>query len=131
MRPWEKKKVGADFANRDIRPTQDRILVKLDKPKDFTGVIFIPPGVTEDKATIRAEVIAVGPGKPHRKTGEPVPLDARLQPGVRIVMGKYAGTEIFIHGEAHRLIPSTDVLAFENEDQAEVTQVTQETQEKP
>lgn len=116
MRPWEKKKVGTDYGNRVVRPTHDRVLVKLDKPKDFTGVIYVAINLAEEKAVARGEIVAVGPGKPHRKTGELVPLPKEYKPGVRVTFGKYAGTEILINGEMHRLMPSTDILALDPEE---------------
>lgn len=120
VRPWAKKKAKPDLTGLALRPIHDNLLVKIDPVSDFTGVIFIPGGVEEDKANVKGTVIAVGPGRMSQKTGEIVPVDDRLVEGVRVVVGKYAGTEIGIDGNEHRLMAAKEVLVILEDGSEEV-----------
>jgi len=53
-------------------------------------------------------VVAVGSGKLDEK-GKHVPVEVKK--GDRILMGKYAGTEVKLDGEEHIIMREEDVLA--------------------
>src|SRR6266511_3883798 len=75
-----------------IRPLYDRILVKRVEDKETRrGGIIIPD--TAKEKPMEAEVVAVGKGKVN-EDGKQFPLDVKK--GDRILIGKYAGTEIKI-----------------------------------
>ena len=57
---------------------------------------------------MEAEVVAVGKGKVN-EDGKQVPLDVKK--GDRILIGKYAGTEIKIDDEEHLILREDEVLA--------------------
>jgi len=78
-----------------IRPLYDRIVVKrIDNDADKTaGGLYIPDSAKEKPQ--EGEVVAVGKGK-RLEDGKVVPLD--VQPGDRILFGKYSGSEIKLDG---------------------------------
>jgi chaperonin GroES len=91
-----------------IRPLQDRILVKrLDEEEMTKGGIIIPDTAKEKPQ--EARVVAVGTGK-VAEDGTVRPLD--VKPGDRVLLGKYAGTEVTLDGEEHLIIREDDVLGI-------------------
>jgi len=90
----------------NIRPLQDRILVKrIEEEEQTEGGIIIPD--TAKEKPIEGKVIAVGKGKVS-EDGKIMPLDVKK--GDRILFGKYAGTEVKIEGEEHLIMREEDVL---------------------
>jgi len=90
----------------NIRPLQDRILVKrIEEEEQTEGGIIIPD--TAKEKPIEGKVIAVGKGKVS-EDGKIIPLDVKK--GDRILFGKYAGTEVKIEGEEHLIMREEDVL---------------------
>ena len=90
-----------------VRPLADRILVKREEPQETVrGGIIIPDSATEKPQ--EGLVVAVGPGKLD-ENGKRAPLE--LKKGDRILMGKYAGTEVKIDGDEHIIMREDDVLA--------------------
>jgi chaperonin GroES len=90
-----------------VRPLQDRILVRrVDSDEKTKGGIIIPDTAREKPQ--EAVVVAVGPGR-RDDEGEHVAPDVGA--GDRILIGKYAGTEINLDGEEHLIIREDDVLA--------------------
>ena len=89
-----------------IRPLYDRILVKRLEPMEIKkGGIIIPD--TAKEKPMEAEVVAVGKGKINEE-GKQLPLDVKK--GDRILIGKYAGTEIKIDGEDFVIVREEEVL---------------------
>ena len=90
-----------------IRPLYDRILVKrVEERESRKGGIIIPD--TAKEKPMQADVVAVGKGKIN-EDGKQLPLDVKK--GDRVLIGKYAGTEIKIHDEEHLIIREDEVLA--------------------
>ncbi len=90
-----------------IRPLGDRILVKREEAAEtIKGGIIIPDSAKEKPQ--EGKVIAVGTGKLD-ETGKRVALE--LKKGDRILMGKYAGTEVKIDDVEHIIMREDDVLA--------------------
>jgi chaperonin GroES len=90
-----------------VRPLYDRILVKrLEAGETKKGGIIIPD--TAKEKPMEAEVVAVGKGKVNEE-GKQFPLDVKK--GDRILIGKYAGTEIKIDDEEHLILREDEVLA--------------------
>jgi chaperonin GroES len=92
-----------------IRPLYDRIVVKrIDGEAEKTqGGLFIPDSAKEKPQ--EGEVAAVGKGK-RLEDGKVVPLD--VQPGDRILFGKYSGSEIKIDGEEYLIMREDEVLGI-------------------
>ena len=91
----------------NIRPLQDRVLVKrVELKEQVRGGIIIPDTAKEKPQ--EAEVVAVGPGKLNDE-GKRTPLE--VQPGDRILMGKYSGSEIKIDDTDYVIVREDEILA--------------------
>jgi chaperonin GroES len=92
-----------------IRPLYDRIVVKrIESEAEKThGGLFIPDSAKEKPQ--EGEVVAVGKGK-RLEDGKVVPLD--VQPGDRILFGKYSGSEIKIDGDEYMIMREDEVLGI-------------------
>lgn len=89
-----------------IKPTEDRILVKIEKPEERNEMGLIIPDTVREREQ-EGEVIAVGPGRFHN--GEYVPL--QIKPGDKVFFGKTAGTEIKHDGETYYLFGLNQIQA--------------------
>jgi chaperonin GroES len=92
----------------EIRPLQDRVLVKRVKEEEKTkGGIIIPD--TAKEKPIEGKVVAVGNGV-IQKDGSVRKLEVKK--GNRVLFGKYGGTEVKIDGEEHLILKEDDILAI-------------------
>jgi chaperonin GroES len=93
----------------NIRPLYDRIVVKrIEAEAEKThGGLYIPDSAKEKPQ--EGEVIAVGKGK-RLEDGKVVQLD--VQPGDRILFGKYSGSEIKLDGEEYIIMREDEVLGI-------------------
>ncbi len=92
----------------NIRPLQDRLIIKRVKEEEKTkGGIIIPD--TAKEKPIEGEVLSVGNGK-FMEDGTVRKLDVKA--GDRVLFGKYAGTEIKIDGEDRLIIREDDILGI-------------------
>jgi chaperonin GroES len=92
----------------NVRPLSDRILVRrVDADEQVKGGIIIPD--TAKETPQEAEVIAVGPGK-RNKNGDVI--TPAVKSGEKILMGKYAGTEIEVDGDEYVIVNEDDVLGI-------------------
>ena len=90
-----------------IRPLQDRVLVRrLEEEEKSAGGIIIPD--TAREKPMEAKVIAVGKGK-VTEDGKVLRMDVKV--GDRVLIGKYAGTEVKIDGEEHLIMREDEILA--------------------
>ena len=91
-----------------VRPLYDRILVKrIEEKSQMQGGLHIPDSAKEKPQ--EAEVTAVGKGK-RLEDGTIQPLD--VKPGDRVLLGKYAGTEIKVDGQDYLIIREDEVLGI-------------------
>jgi chaperonin GroES len=90
-----------------VRPLADRILVKREEPSETVRGGIIIPDTAKEKPQ-EAKVVAVGPGKLDDE-GKRNALELKV--GDRILVGKYAGTEVKIDGVEHLIMREDDVLA--------------------
>ncbi len=96
----------------NIKPMQDRLLVKPvnEEQKTASGII-VPDTATKEKP-MRGEVIAAGPGKLTLE-GKRLPMDVKV--GDQVIYGKYSGTEFKVEKDDLLIIEQSDILAiFEN-----------------
>lgn len=92
----------------DIKPLRDKILVERDAGDEMTsGGLYLPDGAKEKHKQF-ATVLAVGPGKTDQK-GNFIPNT--LQPGQRVVIGKYTGTHLKELENNLFLVSESEVLA--------------------
>ncbi|WAM35012.1 co-chaperone GroES [Caldicellulosiruptor morganii] len=90
-----------------IKPIGDRILIKFKEREEVTKSGIVLPDTVKEKPQI-AEVIEVGPG--GIVDGEKVEMVVKK--GDKVIVSKYAGTEIKIDGEEYTIIRQDDVLAI-------------------
>jgi len=103
-----RKKIGKGTTNMKIRPLGDRLLVKREEPSETVrGGIIIPDSAKEKPQ--EGKVVAVGKGRLDEE-GKRVKMEVKK--GDRILMGKYAGTEVKLDGEEHIIMREDDVLAI-------------------
>ncbi len=92
----------------NVRPLSDRILVRrVDADEQVKGGIIIPDTAVETPQ--EAEVVAVGPGK-RNKNGDVIA--PAVKSGEKILIGKYAGTEIEVDGDDYVIVNEDDVLGI-------------------
>jgi chaperonin GroES len=89
-----------------FRPLQDRVLVRRIEADEKTAGGIIIPDTAKEKPQ-EGEVVSVGPGTRNEK-GELLPLS--LNPGDRILFGKWSGTEIKLDGEDLLILKESDIL---------------------
>jgi len=93
-------------ATANVRPLHDRILVRrVEEAEQVRGGIIIPDTAKEKPQ--EAEVVAVGSGR-LLENGTRVPLT--LKAGDRVLVGKWAGTEVKIEGNEYLILKEDEVL---------------------
>ena len=91
----------------NIKPLCDRVVIKMVEAEETTKSGIILAGSAKEKPSI-AEVVAVGPG--GLVDGEKVEM--YLKVGDRVLLSKYAGTEVKLDGEEYTILRQSDVLAI-------------------
>jgi chaperonin GroES len=90
----------------NIQPLHDRVILKrIDEGEQVRGGIIIPDSAKEKPQ--EGEVIAAGLGK-YREDGTRQPLD--VNPGDRVLFGKYSGSEIKVDGEDLLMMREDEIL---------------------
>jgi chaperonin GroES len=85
----------------------DRVVVRLDKPKDKTkGGIILPDQAREMPKS--GVILACGPGK-RTELGTVIPISVRV--GDRVLFGPLAGTDVKMGGEDLLVMAECDILA--------------------
>ena len=90
----------------NIRPLYDRIVVKRIEEQETTRNGIVIPDSAKEKPQ-EGEVMAIGRGK-RLDGGKMVALG--VQPGDRILFGKYSGNEITLDGTEYIIMREDDVL---------------------
>ena len=91
----------------NIKPLGDRVVTQMAEAEETTQSGIILAGSAKEKPQF-AEVIAVGPG--GVVDGKEVKME--LKAGDKVIMSKYAGTEVKLDGEEYVIISQKDVLAI-------------------
>ena len=88
-----------------IKPLADRIVIKMTEAEETTksGLIL----ASKEKPQV-AEVVAVGPG--GVVDGEKV--DMYLKVGDKVLLSKYAGTEVKVDDVEYTILRQSEVLAI-------------------
>lgn len=90
-----------------IKPLSDRLVIKMVEAEETTKSGIILAGSAKEKPQI-AEVIAVGPG--GIVDGKEIKM--QLKQGDKVLISKYAGTEVKIDGVDYTILRQGDVLAI-------------------
>ena len=90
----------------NIRPLHDRIIVERLEEETTTASGIIIPDSAKEKP-VQGNVIAVGKGK-VTEDGKVLPLYFKV--GVKVLFGKYSGTEVKIKGNEYLMMREDDVL---------------------
>ncbi len=90
-----------------LKPLSDRVVIKMLESEETTKSGIILSGNAKEKPQI-AEVIEVGPGKE---------IEGKLskmlvKKGDKVVVNKYAGTEIKYEGQDLIIVKQDDILAI-------------------
>ena len=90
-----------------LKPLGNRVVIKMIESEETTKSGIILAGNAGEKPQI-AEVIAVGPG---------LEIDGKLEKmlvkkGDKVVVNKYAGTEVKYEGEEYIILKQDDILAI-------------------
>ena len=91
-----------------FRPLGDKVLVKPTEAKEVKKGGIIIPDTAKEKPQ-EGEVIAVGTGK-KTDDGKVIALDVKV--GDKVLFGKYSGTEVKLHDEAHLIMSQDDILGI-------------------
>lgn len=90
-----------------IKPLQDRVVIKMVEEEETTASGIILSSGAKEKPQI-AEIIEVGPGK--EEDGKVVKMNVKK--GDRVIVSKYAGTEVKYGGEDYIIVRQDDILAI-------------------
>ena len=103
-------KIGeVDDVSVNIKPLEDRILVKTLEAEQTTASGLVIPDTAKEKPQ-EGEVVAVGPGRFNEDGDERIPLDISV--GDKVIYSKYGGTEVKYGGEEYLILSGRDVLAI-------------------
>ncbi len=86
----------------NIKPLGERVVIKMVEMEETTKSGIILTGAAKEKPQY-AEVVAVGPGTKE--------VTMELAVGDKVVISKYAGTEIKLENEEYIILNQSDVLA--------------------
>lgn len=85
-----------------LKPLSDNVLIKgVEEEKTAGGLIL---ATTNKEKPVVSSVVAVGPGTKD----EPM----TVEPGQKVIVGKYAGTEVKLDGETYSIVKLSDILAI-------------------
>ena len=91
-----------------LKPLGDRVILEVEKEEEKTvGGIVLAGGAKEKPQT--AKVIEVGPGI-NNIPGKEVKM--YIKKGDRVIVSKYAGTEVKYEGEDYIIVKQDDILAI-------------------
>lgn len=90
-----------------IKPLADRVVIKMVEAEEKTKSGIILAAAAQEKPEI-TEVVAVGPG--GIVDGNEVKMTLKI--GDKVLISKYAGTEVKVDGVEYSIVRQSDVLAI-------------------
>ena len=87
----------------NIKPLAARVGIKMLEAEEPTKRGIVLPGSAKETPQV-AKVMAVGPGTDEVKM--------EVKEGDRVLISKYAGTEVKIDGEEYTIVKQGDILAI-------------------
>ena len=91
----------------NIKPLADRVVIKMTEAEETTKGGIILAAASKEKPQI-AEVVAVGPGG----VVDGVKVDMYLIVGDKVLLSKYAGTEVKVDDVEYTILRQSEVLAI-------------------
>jgi chaperonin GroES len=101
--------VEVDIVSVNIKPLEDRIVVKPLEAEQTTASGLVIPDTAKEKPQ-EGEVVAIGPGRFNEDGDGRIPLDVAV--GDKVIYSKYGGTEVKYSGEEYLILSGRDVLAI-------------------
>ena len=89
-----------------IKPLADNVLIKRLEAQETTTSGIVLPGSAQEKPEV-AEVIAVGPGG----TVDGKTIEMNVNVGDKVILSKYAGTDVKLDGQEYILVRVADIKA--------------------
>ena len=90
-----------------IKPLFDRVVIKSVEAEETTKSGFILTTASQEKPQI-AQIVAVGPG--GMVDGNEITMTVKV--GDKVIVSKYAGTEVKCDGEEYNIVRQSDILAI-------------------
>ena len=90
-----------------IKPLSDRVVIKMLEAEETTKGGIILTSAAQEKPQV-AEIVAVGPG--GFVDGHEVKMELKV--GDKVLISKYAGTEVKLDGNEYTIVRQSDVLAI-------------------
>ena len=90
----------------NIKPLADRVVIKMLESEETTKSGIVLPGAAKEKPQL-AEVVAVGPG--GYVDGKEIKMEVKV--GDKVLMSKYAGTEVKLDGVEYIILKQSNILA--------------------
>jgi chaperonin GroES len=90
-----------------IKPLGERVVIKMIETEEVTKGGVVLPGSAKERPQV-AEVVAVGPGGYDDK-GREIKMEVKV--GDRVLISKYAGTEVKIDDVEYTILKQSDILA--------------------
>ena len=91
----------------NIKPLFDRVVIKMVEAEETTKSGIILAGNAKEKPQV-AEIVAVGPGGVVE--GKEITMQVKV--GDRVLISKYAGTEVKLDGQEYAILRQNDILAI-------------------
>ena len=88
-----------------LKPLGDKVVVKFVAAEEKTQSGIILSSAAQEKPQI-AEIVAVGPG--GVVDGKEVTMQVKV--GDKVILGKYAGTEVKLGSEEYTVAKQSDIL---------------------
>ena len=92
-----------------LKPLYDRVVVKMEEAEETTKSGIVLAAASKEKPQV-AVVVAVGSGESHDGAKEAVAV--RVKVGDKVIVSKYAGTEVKLDGEEYIIVNMGDILAI-------------------
>lgn len=90
-----------------LKPLADRVVLKMTEAEETTKSGIILTASAKEKPQV-AEVLEVGPG--GLVDGKEVTMTVKK--GDKVILSKYAGTEVKVDGEECVIVRQSDILAI-------------------
>ena len=89
------------------KPLADRVDIKMLEAEETTKGGIILAGASKEKPQV-AEIVAAGPG--GIVEGKEVKMEVKV--GDKVLISKYAGTEVKLDGQEYTIVRQSDILAI-------------------